>query len=234
MTKKTHLPLLAGTLLAGALGAQTIVDFDQVHRVESDGTSFGQAANDIGNFGGTAADDQRVFMVSFVLPDLGGQTISDVDLGLNINSIASGYNADLYAVRLTGATGDVTNADPNPDHQTGTNSLTWDNTAFAPTPASTKIQDNFLTGSSSTGINSLSTTGSSSLVTYLDDNYEVGGVVYFALAADATGVGANFNRYRANNTSHQLTITAIPEPSTFALFAGALGLGLVLRRRRRS
>ncbi len=233
MKKTTLLTLLAASALAATASAQTIVSFDQVYRVEDNKTTAGQAGNGIGNSGGTTAADQQVFFVSFVLPDLGGNPITAADLEINITGVTNaGYNADLYAVRLTDSTGDVTNANPNPDHQTGSDSLTWDNTAFAPTPASIKIQDNFLTEDSTTGLTGLDSTGQSNLLDYLDDNYEVGGVVYFALAADETGVGANHNSFKANDTDHQLSI--IPEPGTFALVAGALGLALVMIRRRRA
>lgn len=236
--KTSILSLFLGLLITMSVSAQVIVPFTQVYRVQSDGFSAGQNGNRIGNNGGTSAADQDVFFVSFVLPDLGGQAVADADLDLGITDIASGYNADLYAVRLTDDTGDVTSSDPNPDHQTGANSLTWDNTAFAPTPASIKIQDNFLTPSSTTGLNGLNASGTSSLVSYLNTNYEVGGVVYFALAADATGVSPNFNSFTANGPTadqHRLTLTAVPEPSGVALLAvGAAATFFLFPRRRKS
>ncbi len=43
-----------------------------------------------------------------------------------------------------------------------------------------------------------------------------------------------FNNYDFTNSDGQLVISAIPEPSTYAAFAGVLGLGLAALRRRRN
>ncbi len=51
----------------------------------------------------------------------------------------------------------------------------------------------------------------------------------FADKADTSGDGGNI---RVDNL--QLTAVAIPEPSSFALLAGALGLAIVMLRRRRA
>lgn len=47
-------------------------------------------------------------------------------------------------------------------------------------------------------------------------------------------LGTNVTGGNKDNGIDNVTVTAIPEPSTFALFAGALGLALVMVRRRRA
>jgi len=60
-----------------------------------------------------------------------------------------------------------------------------------------------------------------------------------SISSYTTGVSGNFDAgfdtTRTDDTSISgVYVTAIPEPGTFALFAGALGLCLVLLRRRRA
>ena len=57
----------------------------------------------------------------------------------------------------------------------------------------------------------------------------------FLLGAASSLQAAVLVNYSSNNLNATSSVTGtatIPEPSTFALFAGALGLGLVMLRRR--
>ena len=74
-----------------------------------------------------------------------------------------------------------------------------------------------------------------SVVSSLVDNTSyfanTSGITTFEAFAD--GIAGNNNTRFALYSLDIVDVAVIPEPSTFALFAGALGLGLVMRRRRR-
>ncbi len=127
----------------------------------------------------------RTYLVPFFLPgDLAGQTLTDAGLSMRLAGIANGgvaanvnYNGDLYGLARTHAT---SGAGINVDHFLGANDA-----------GATKIADNYVVNTSSTGIYAAS---NSTLVDFVQakiDGGAAGQYVFFRVNPD--DIGQNLN-----------------------------------------
>ena len=238
---KTLITSLLALGLASAASAQTIVDASSYSRINSSGAksrSFNEDAHvgSINNVTLTSAG------FAFELPDLGGNTVSTSQLTTFFDKYGSdGAAFDLSLFVKTASSSTLSSADfiaPANDF-TGSTPSGWTEIELKFLPANSSLS----TGDSIT----MSSSGQTALTSFLNTYYTAtpagGDFLIAGLAAQTNGtpIDDNFEGVviRGDNDATtpvitNLSITAIPEPSSFALLAGALGLGLVLLRRRRA
>ena len=180
-----------------------------------------------------SSDYDRSILWTFELPTLGaGETLTaadvslayrrDVSTGLELGSIFV-----LDSLRGTDTASNSDGIDPgNPPSTSG-----W-----------TLLQDDFVDSSTSSEQNvGLDATGQTNLFTFLDNNYTAGEYLVISVAVDINDEStiSDFQRFefdddRFTGAHYQLELTTIPEPSSLALLAEALGLAAVMLRRRRA
>lgn len=132
------------------------------------------------------------------------------------------YNVDVYANRVS----------------------TTANFQLSDFEAGTKLMDDFVTTSDTTGSYSLDTTGKANLLSYLQNNWVEDDYLFISLKAntDASGFimgedeNANYNfgggtSWSAGAVDAQLSVTAVPEPATTSLL-GLGAIGVLCTRRR--
>jgi len=231
--KKILFTLLAAGVLASAASAQTVVNASSIYELTSSGATEINST-DKGAIVGTQKSTSYSASMTFLLSGITMGDVTSVDLSLLSNGGAVAVNADngfdLYAA--------VISADTEAAVAPGYVAYTAGSSTSAPTGYTT-IENAFHTGSVTDGtLYSLSSTGQANLLSFLNSNYSEDDYLVVSMGMFATDGGGNFDRSRwlaTNGTDNStLEFTVIPEPSTFALLAGVLGLGLVMLRRRRA
>jgi hypothetical protein len=177
---------------------------------------------------------------TFQLANLPGPTITDADISLGFRrsvGLGGGDASDnefgsLFVRNSLGNDNSITIA----DHIAPGNNLSpsgW-----------TLIQSDFVTKGTSGGQNvSLSSTGKTNLINFLNTTYTAGeylmASVAFEFNGDTPGGSARYeftldtDRFDESVTPHyQLSVTGIPEPSALALLGIAFTVALFRRRRR--
>jgi len=252
MKTKTLLPtLLAAGLLAASAQAQTIIDSAGIWHTD------GAAATDRSGAGDAAVGKANTNFLSavtaFELPDLGGDTFGSATLNI---SLTGGSNAVKNVDNATVAVyvDIVSSATFNPATATSTdatllgsfvNFVSEGADPIAPSGYTFLQSDLFTSSNERSDTESLSSGGASNLLSFLNSaTFSAGDYLIVSFGFDPNGdeVTAFNDRYgitgsfTGNNTGNvrEFEYTAIPEPSTFALFAGALGLAIVMVRRRRA
>lgn len=239
--------LFATSLLAfvqPSLQAQVLTS-NLAHGYNVDNTNSGSpAVQTIGGFQGgnvTQASGGRNQLLTFELPDLGGDVFDSAALELFYTSGGTGDRAaDLFVYNTLNADGVISSG------QASTFSMPW---GEDPTPSGwTLIQRSFLDAGSLPSQNSLvslNATGEANLTSFLNSNYAAGQFLVFGLVMNTTTTSGAFSdgftfatagsspNFVLDTTS-ELSVAVVPEISTASLLLLGLPLfGLATWRRRR-
>ncbi|WP_309396250.1 hypothetical protein [Cerasicoccus maritimus] len=225
-----YLPLFVAPLLSVTVQAAVfnITGNSNDQLAQSNGVSpwIGQPAARVG---GSSTDIDGALVMFFQLPDLGGESVTSATLSIYLNSIANNatFNVDLYGMGYTAtasidAVNDFFGGPYDTDLSAGV----------------TALQDDLL--ASGTGVAQYYT--SINIASYITEQYENGAVagdfVKLRLSPDVAD-SSNYRYYEvatandgANPPMLDIVTGTVPEPSAYALSAGALVLGLAFVMRR--
>lgn len=224
---KTKIPhiILAGLFGASTANSATIVMDDASSSRITSNTQSGSGTNLAGsgtNYVGTKSNGAGIDGHAGFAFQMTGASASDL-LSANfsvsytgVQTAAPNYNVDVYVNRVS-----LSAAFEVADFQNGT-----------------KLMDDFVITSDSTGNYSLDTDGQTDLFNYLSTNWVEDSYLIITLKANTDpgfimgeDANANYQFGSFGATDAQLTVTAVPEPSSAALL-GLGGLALMLRRRK--
>ena len=224
-TKIPHL-ILAGLLGSSAAHAATIaIDDANTARIVSDAQDgSGSSATTHTMFVGTKANGagwDGAGGIAFQMTGASAADLTAANFSISVVSIQGtpAYNVDVYVNRVSPSSAFLAT-----DYEVGT-----------------KIMDDFVTTSDGAGNYSLNGAGQTNLLNYLSTNWVEDDYVFITLKGSSLIMGQDANHninfggsittWAPGGTDAQLTITAVPEPSSAALI-GLGGVALILRRRR--
>lgn len=226
---KTKIPHL---ILAGLLGASTahaatitIDDANTARIVDYTQNGSGDSATTHTMFVGTKDNSNGwdgAGGIAFQMTGASAADLTAADFSISVVSITGtpAYDVDVYVNRVSSSSAFLAS-----DYENGI-----------------KIMDDFVTKTDGVGNYSLDTTGQTNLFNYLSTNWVEDDYVLITLkgsslpmgedASHNINFGGSITTWAPGGTDAQLTITAVPEPSSTALL-GLGGLSLMLRRKRK-
>jgi hypothetical protein len=218
---KPTLALASALLLTASAGASIIVTGTNLRRAESatnDAATYSQATDNQGRIGAISGPRHAITQITF-----------DIGSSGTTRDAFEAATSFTFTFDFTGILGSPTAA--NVEYVgTYTNAFSTTTIWNAPTLAS---WDNVLTTSTSTGTITLDTANLSSGSINFDDTSNQYAIFRIAMD-DRTFMSAGVN-FTTSNTASTYSLTAVPEPSTYAAILGMLALaGVALRRRQKS